>query len=139
MLARPDERPGLAIVVEAPDVRLRYVLEPLAIGVKGLRPLVVGDRSGLPIAWVGRGPKTLAATAMATRTLSAAQKVTTALDLPSPEAMRIEAGPWLVLVQSLGSGFTLSSVFPASADVAVTRDATTEGARMVRELLDEFL
>ncbi len=88
MLARPDEQPGLAIVVEAPDVRLRYVLEPLAIGVKGLRPLVVGDRSGLPIAWVGRGPKTLAATAMATRTLSAAQKVTTALDLPSPEAMR---------------------------------------------------
>ncbi len=139
MLARPDERPGLAIVVEAPDVRLRYVLEPLAIGVKGLRSLVVGDRSGLPIAWVGRGPKTLAATAMATRTLSAAQKVTTALDLPSPEAMRIEAGPWLVLVQSLGSGFTLSSVFPASADVAVTRDATTEGARMVRELPDEFL
>ncbi len=137
MLSQSNQQP--LTVVEAVDVRLRQLLEGLATGVPGLRALVVGDRSGLPIASVGRGPKTLAATAMATLTLSAAQKVTTALDLPSPEGVTIDAGPGLVLVQSLGSGFTLSSVFPASADVAVTLDAMTEGTRMVRELLDEFL
>jgi len=136
MLAAPE--PEMTVVIEAPDVRLRQVLEGLAKEVSGLRALVVGDRSGLPIASVGRGPKTLAATAMATLALSAAEKVTSALGLPAPRGIVIEADPWVVLVQSLGNGFTLLSVFPTTKDLEATRDAIIEGAVVVRELLDEM-
>ena len=136
MLAAPE--PEMTVVIEAPDVRLRQVLEGLAKEVSGLRALVVGDRSGLPIASVGRGPKILAATAMATLTLSAAEKVTCALGLPAPRGIVIEADPWVVLVQSLGNGFTLLSVFPTTKDLEATRDAIIEGAVVVRELLDEM-
>ena len=130
-LFEDDERLG-------PDVRLRKVLDSLAEELGGIKALVVGDRSGLPIASTLQGPTTMTATAMATLALTAASKVTSSLDLPVPDDILIEAGPWVVVVRVLGNGFTLMGVFSEDTNIGLAKLSMQSRGREIRDIIDEM-
>ena len=121
-----------------PDARLESILAEMAQEIEGATALVIGDASGLPVASVVRGRKTLATTAMATLALNAATKVTASLGLGAPDDILIEAGPWLIIVTPLGSGFTLCGVFPGGGNLRATRLSMREHAEEICELLEDL-
>ena len=139
LLETPLEPMDTFAALETPDARLSEMLAGVARAFPDIQAIVLGDRSGLPIASTFRGPATLRTTAMATLALGAASKVTESLDLPSPEGILIEAGPWTVLVSSLGDGFTLAAVIPSGASAARLKAEMRTLGRDLRSAIDRIL
>ncbi len=125
--------------LETPDALLAEILARIAREFPEIQAVVLGDRSGLPITSTFRGPSALRTTAMPTLALGAATKVTESLDLPSPEDILIEAGPWTVLVSSLGDGFTLAAVVSSGSAATRLKIAMREFGREIRWTLDRII
>ena len=123
---------------ETAEARLEEVLERMSSEIEGLKALVVGDSSGLPVASLTRGPNTLATTAMATLALTSAMRVTSSLGLPEPDDILMEAGDWNVLVQALDGRFTISAVFPASANLGFVKLCMRNRRPEIQLLLEEI-
>jgi len=139
LLETPAEPMATFAALETPDALLAEILARIAREFPEIRAVVLGDRSGLPITSTFRGPSTLRTTAMATLALGAATKVTESLGLPSPEDILIEAGPWTVLVSSLGDGFTLAAVVSSGAAVSRLRTAMRGFGREIRWTLERII
>ncbi len=139
LLEAPLEPMETFTALETPDTLLAQIFARIAREFPQIRAVVLGDRSGLPITSTFRGPSRLRTTATATLALGAATKVTESLGLPSPEDILIEAGPWTVLVSSVGDGFTLAAVVSSGAAASRLRTPMREFGREIRWTLDRII
>jgi len=128
------------VAMEAPStaLRLQGLLDSLSREVEGIRAIVVGDGRGLPVASLVRGKKAMATTAMSTLLMSAAKNVVSSLELTEMKDLLVEGEGWIILLRSLGAGFTLLCLADETTNIGLLKLVADRRSAEVRELLEEL-
>jgi len=126
--------------MEAPTTafRLQGLLDAFSREVEGIRVIVVGDARGLPVASLVRGKKAMATTAMSTLLMSAAKNMVSSLELTDMKDLLVEGESWVILLRSLGEGFTLLCLADETTNIGMLKLLADRRAAEVRELLEEL-